>query len=58
MYQKKFEDHRYNSTERNRFYSKFHNEITSAIRNKDRASDGALNLYNDMFHNHPPFANR
>ena len=58
IYTKKFVGHRHNSMERSRFQSKFHNEITSSIRNKDRASDGALNLYNDIFHNYPPFANR
>ena len=58
LYQKKFIGHRHNSMDRNRFHSKFHNDITSTVRNKERASDGALNVYNDIFHNYPPFANR
>ena len=57
IYQKKFVGHRHNSMERSRFQSKFQNNINSSMRNRDRASDGALNLYNDIFHNYPPFAN-
>ena len=58
LYQKRFTGNRHNSMDRHRFHNKFHNDVTSTIRNKDRSSDGALNVYNDIFHNYPPFANR
>ena len=58
IYQKKFVANRNNSIDRSRFHSKFQNDITSSMRKKDRASDGALNVYNDLFHNYPPFTNR
>ena len=58
IYQKKFIANRNNSIDRSRFHSKFQNDITSSMRKKDRQSDGALNVYNDLFHNYPPFTNR
>ena len=58
IYQKKYIGNRYNSVERSRSHSRFHNDMPSAIKAKARASDGALNVYNDIFHNYPPFANR
>ena len=49
IYQKKYIGNRNNSIDRSRYHSKFQNDITSSMRKKDRASDGALNVYNDLF---------